>query len=135
MTGSHRFVLKGSWVAAPKNEGMPAEEFSARWRTLSRDERRFVRVVAALGETAGSAGGNELVAAYAARRLRHFRLSAQALVAAVWTAYVVAALTLLRGLPTGAMCALALLCAVLQGAWVLRAEGRLQRVIAVNRPG
>jgi len=112
---------------------MSAEEFSARWRELGREERRFVRVVAALGETAGSQAGNELVAAYAARRLRHFRLAAQALVTAVWTAYVVAALTLLRGASTPSLTALAVLCAALQGAWVLRAEGRLQHVIAVNR--
>lgn len=112
---------------------MSVEEFRTRWRELSRAERRFVRVVADLGETAGSGAGNELVAAYAARRLRHFRLAAQALVTAVWTAYVVAALTLLRTVPTATMVAIALLCAVLQGAWVLRAEGRLERLVAVNR--
>jgi len=112
---------------------MSPEEFRARWRELGREERRFVRVVAALGETAGSDAGNALVAAYAARRLAHFRLAAQALVAAVWTAYVVAALTLLRGASTPTLTALAVACAAVQGAWVLRAEGRLQRVIAVNR--
>jgi hypothetical protein len=112
---------------------MSPQEFRARWRELSREERRFVRVVAALGETAGSDAGNELVAAYAADRLTRFRLAAQGLVAAVWAAYLVATMTLLRDVPTTALGAIAVLCAGAQAAWVLRAEGRLHDVIAVNR--
>ena len=112
---------------------MSPEEFRARWSALTRDERRFVRVVAAAGETAGTDSGNELVAAYAARRLRRFRLAAQALVAAVWAAYLVAAMTLLRGAPTAVLGAVAIVCAGVQAIWVLRAEGRLEHVIAANR--
>lgn len=112
---------------------MSPEEFRARWRELTHDERRFIRVVAAVGETAGSAAGNELVAGYAARRLRQFRLAAQGLVTAVWSAYLVAVFTLLREVPTEALTALALVFAAVQAAWVLRAEGRLQHVIAANR--
>lgn len=112
---------------------MSSAEFRARWRALTRDERRFVRVVAQLGGTAGTEAGNELVAAYAARRLARFRIAAQGLVCAVWVAYLAATLTLLREVPTGVLGGLAVLCAAAQAAWVLRAEGRLQHVIAVNR--
>lgn len=112
---------------------MSPEEFAARWAALSGHERRFVRLVAAAGETAGSTAGNELVAAYAARRLRRFRMAAQAMVTLVWVAYLVAVLTLLRGASTPVLSAVAVACAAAQGVWVLRAELRLEQAIAVNR--
>ena len=111
---------------------MSSEEFRATWRELSADERRFVRAVAALGETAGSAAGNSLVAAYAAERLRLLRLAAQAVVTLSWVAYLVTVFTVLRETPTGVLTALALACAGAQAAWFWRAEQRLQRVITAN---
>ncbi len=111
---------------------MTTEEFRAEWRALTPDERRFVRVVAALGETAGSAAGNRLVAAYAAERLRLLRLGAQALVTLTWVGYLVTVLTVLRETPTGVLTAVALACAGVQAAWFWRAEQRLQRAILAN---
>ena len=112
---------------------MSAEEFRVAWSALGPDERRFVRTVAALGETAGSDAGNALVAAYAAERLRFLRLAAQAMVTATWVAYLVTVITVLRETPTSVLTATAFACAATQAAWVLRVERRLQRAIAINR--
>lgn len=111
---------------------MSPEEYRTAWHALSREERRFVRAVAELGETAGSAAGNALVASYAAQRLRVLRLGTQALVTLTWVGYLVTAFTLLRETPTVVLSVLAVACAVAQAAWFLRAEDRLQRAITAN---
>lgn len=128
-----RNVAKGSTVGTPNYLHMSAEEFRATWRALTPDERRFVRTVAAVGETAGSTAGNTLVAAYAARRLRLLRSGAQALVTLGWMAYLVTAFTVLQETPTTVLTTLAVVFAAAQAAWVVRAENRLRHTISVNR--